>query len=137
MANTKLGNGESFRRIIMKQENVFKYQVHELHRLYRMQKSLMTELNQPDQTFNSYFDCHQRMEQDKEISSSNYRTSASASGTSRYKQYYDIHSDDESDDINLGLTLGMGIGSRPKRETSINDTKSNSAGAASLYSALS
>lgn len=102
-----------------------------------MQTSLMKELNQLDQNFNSYFDCHQRMEQDKDISGSNYRTSASVSGTSRYKQYYDIHSDGESDDINLGLTLGIGVGSRPKRETRINDTKSNSAGVARLYRALS
>lgn len=97
----------------------------------------MIELDQPDQNFNSYYDCLRRMEQHKEISSSNYRTSASTSGTSRYKQYYDIHSDGESDDINLSLTLRLGIESRPKRETRTDDTRSNAAGVPWLYHALS
>jgi hypothetical protein len=77
------------------------------------------------------------MEQHKELASFNYRISPSTSGTSRYKQYNNYHSDDQSDEINLSLTLGIDIGSRPKIETTVNDNKSNAAAVPWLYQAFS
>uniref|UniRef100_A0A0E0ADR8 Uncharacterized protein n=1 Tax=Oryza glumipatula TaxID=40148 RepID=A0A0E0ADR8_9ORYZ len=53
MEKSKQDSRESVRRTIMEHDEVFRQQVHELHRLYRVQKSLMAELGGEKHRFQS------------------------------------------------------------------------------------
>ncbi|XP_062178527.1 uncharacterized protein LOC133883271 [Phragmites australis] len=51
--HSKQDRKESVRRTIMEHDKVFRQQVHELHRLYHVQKSLMTGLGSENHSFQS------------------------------------------------------------------------------------
>ncbi|CAL5041102.1 unnamed protein product [Urochloa decumbens] len=71
---------ESVRRTIMEHDKVFRQQVHELHRLYYVQKSLMTEVSCGKHSFQSRTEETQEMVQ---RSRSNHNRSPSTSETNQ------------------------------------------------------
>ncbi|CAN6162901.1 unnamed protein product [Urochloa humidicola] len=76
----KYDSKESFRRTIMEHDKVFRQQVNELHRLYRVQKSLMTEVSCGKHSFQSRTGETQEMVQ---RSRSNHNRSPSTSETNQ------------------------------------------------------
>ncbi|XP_006656416.1 uncharacterized protein LOC102722587 [Oryza brachyantha] len=80
MEKSKQDSRESVRRTIMEHDEVFRQQVHELHRLYRVQKSLMAELGGEKHRFQSRTEETQEMMQEPR---SNLKNSPSTSETSQ------------------------------------------------------
>uniref|UniRef100_A0A0D9WTL5 Uncharacterized protein n=1 Tax=Leersia perrieri TaxID=77586 RepID=A0A0D9WTL5_9ORYZ len=79
MEKSKQDSRESLRRTIMEHDEVFRQQVHELHRLYCVQKSLMAELGGEKHSF-------QRTKETQEMMQgplSNLKNSPSTSETSQ------------------------------------------------------
>ncbi|KAL6603573.1 hypothetical protein ACP70R_043934 [Stipagrostis hirtigluma subsp. patula] len=71
---------ESVRRTIMEHDKIFRQQVHELHRLYQVQKSLMAELGCEKHNFQSRTEDTHEMVQGSRL---NVRNSPSTSETSQ------------------------------------------------------
>ncbi|KAJ1260615.1 hypothetical protein BS78_10G245800 [Paspalum vaginatum] len=82
--HSKQDSKELVRRTIMEHDKVFRQQVHELHRLYHVQKSLMAELGCENHSFQS------RIEETHEMvqgSRSNLKTSPSTSETNQSARF--------------------------------------------------
>ncbi|KAG8074798.1 hypothetical protein GUJ93_ZPchr0006g43455 [Zizania palustris] len=80
MEKSKQDGRESVRRTIMEHDEVFRQQVHELHRLYHIQKALMAELGGEKHMLQSRTEQNQEMVQGP---LSNLRNSPSTSETSQ------------------------------------------------------
>ncbi|OAY64662.1 hypothetical protein ACMD2_20234 [Ananas comosus] len=81
-------NRELVRNTILKHEEIFRQQVHELHRLYRVQKSLMAELSGKSTNFHSISDVSNKAITD---STARFRCSTSTSETSHSSHLSNTH----------------------------------------------
>ncbi|TVU08666.1 hypothetical protein EJB05_42077 [Eragrostis curvula] len=80
---SKQESKDTVRRAIMEHDKIFRQQVHELHRLYHVQKSLMAELGSQDHNFQSRTDEMHEMVQGSRPNLGNSPSTSQASQSAR------------------------------------------------------
>ncbi|CAA0837342.1 Unknown protein [Striga hermonthica] len=103
---------ESMRKMMLMQEQVFKQQVHELHRLYNLQKKLMQELEK-----------NRLMKARLAIESTSYLHIT--------RNQNDTKAANEENDLEVELTLGIGQCNRRRNRGLIDETNESKTGSCS------
>ncbi|KAK1275442.1 hypothetical protein QJS04_geneDACA004026 [Acorus gramineus] len=121
-------NREIIRNTMLKHEEVFKDQVHELHRLYRVQKSLMSELKNNETklrppksaTSGSMRDLNFNQPSSTLQASHSLRVADGYQSAAQTYPQYGFHQYREND---IELTLSIGRGSHSNTEPSLSESR--------------